>query len=356
MPYIAPDFDAIRRSILRDIRNQQADADTSADSDAFVRASATASVAEGIYQYLGWILRQIFPDTADSDYLLLHARTRGLMRKPGTLARGSARVSGTPGSILPAGSQIRGETVSCRTSESLTLDESGSGTVSAGALTTGSAANITLAVPAELVSAPMGINSRVVVETLTGGTDEESDASLLERLLDLIRRPPAGGNVHDYRMWALSVPGVSGAYVYPLRRGLGTVDVVVTADSGLAPEEVMSAVQTYIDSVRPVTAKNVVVLSPTIRRVDFAVKIAVTGISFSQASAEVRRTTEDYMNRLQPGQPVIISQVEMLISLIPGVDDRQVQPAENIIAVADASQVEWLQAGSVEVSLLRAAS
>ncbi|WP_413462564.1 baseplate J/gp47 family protein [Kingella kingae] len=44
-----------------------------------------------------------------------------------------------------------------------------------------------------------------------------------------MRRPPAGGNQYDYKNWALSVDGVSSAYVYPLRRGLGTVDIAITS-------------------------------------------------------------------------------------------------------------------------------
>lgn len=77
----------------------------------------------------------------------------------------------------------------------------------------------------------------------------------MDRLLDIIRRAPAGGNKYDYRRWAMSVDGVTAAYVYPLRRGLGTVDVVITSADGLPSAEIIAATQAYIDDVRPVTAK-----------------------------------------------------------------------------------------------------
>lgn len=42
------------------------------------------------------------------------------------------------------------------------------------------------------MAAPVGVQSDVVLNNIIGATDAESDASLLERLLEIIRRPPAG--------------------------------------------------------------------------------------------------------------------------------------------------------------------
>lgn len=52
---------------LRDIQNALPDenVDTSSDSDYAVRANAVSGVADGLYAYQGWIIRQIFPDTAE---------------------------------------------------------------------------------------------------------------------------------------------------------------------------------------------------------------------------------------------------------------------------------------------------
>lgn len=66
MPYTTPDYAAIRDRQLRDIRNLDADAHTQPDSDNFIRASATASAVEGLYDHQQWIARQIIPDTADT--------------------------------------------------------------------------------------------------------------------------------------------------------------------------------------------------------------------------------------------------------------------------------------------------
>lgn len=83
MPFITKNAAQIRTDMLRDIKNllQLPDDKLGPDSDWYVRASSVASVAEGLYQHQGWIVRQIFPDTADAEFLYLHARLRGLTKK-----------------------------------------------------------------------------------------------------------------------------------------------------------------------------------------------------------------------------------------------------------------------------------
>ncbi|CDL80178.1 baseplate J/gp47 family protein [Xenorhabdus cabanillasii] len=348
--WITPEFQQIRDDLLRDIKNQLSDADIGADSDFFVRASSVASVAEGIYQHQAWIVRQIFPDTADTDYLELHARTRNLTRKPATTAKGTANLTGSPGAILSAGAEMRGETVSVKTTTAVTIDEHGHATVAIIANQSGIAGNLSSPAAAELVSAPMGMNSRVVVQTLTGGTDAETDASLLARLLDIIRRPPAGGNQYDYRRWALEVPGVTAAFVYPLRRGLGTVDIAITSADGLPSADIIQAVQGHIDDVRPVTAKSSLVLAPTLRRVDFVIEVVLAGITLDAANQEIQAVITDAVGRLAPGEPLIRSQIEMRISLIPGITDRRIiAPVGNVNARVDKNHLEWLRTGNITV-------
>lgn len=160
--FITPTFEQIRDTLLHDLKNQLPDADIGPDSDYFVRASSVASVAEGIYQHQSWIVRQIFPDTADSDYLELHARTRNLTRKPATTAKGIAVVTGSKGAVLPAGSQIRGDNVSCFTTAEVTLPENAQATVTIQATQSGTISNLSTPTTGELVNAPMGVNSLVL--------------------------------------------------------------------------------------------------------------------------------------------------------------------------------------------------
>jgi len=79
----------------------------------------------------------------------------------------------------------------------------------------------------------------------------ETDAALLARLLDDIRRPPAGGNKYDYVKWALSFDHVAAAWCFPLAQGLGTVDVVILANKTTTGAEAPSA---YTDKTGTTTA------------------------------------------------------------------------------------------------------
>lgn len=103
MPFTVPAFSTIRDALLRDLKNQLPDAYVGPDSDYFIRATSVASAVEGLYQHQAWIVRQIFPDTADREYLELHARTRGLTRKAAVAAQGQISVAGTPGAAVPTG-------------------------------------------------------------------------------------------------------------------------------------------------------------------------------------------------------------------------------------------------------------
>ena len=176
---------------------------------------------------------------------------------------------------------------------------------------------------------------------MTGGVDEETDGELLARLLELIRRPPAGGNRADYRRWALETPGVSAAYVYPLRRGLGTVDVVVTAAGDLPSGATLAAVQAHIDELRPVTAKNCLVLAPTPRVLDVSVAVRLSGLTLAQAQAQISTALSEYFARLAPGDTAVRSRMEALVSDITGVADRNLeQPGVGIKPVAGSQPEE----------------
>ncbi|MCW3482115.1 baseplate J/gp47 family protein [Neisseriaceae bacterium JH1-16] len=353
MPFAIPPYTSLRDTLLRDLKNQLPDADIGPDSDFFVRASATANAVEGLYQHQSWLVRQIFPDSADRDYLELHARVRGLARKPAVAAQGTLRLNGTPGAKAPAGIAAKLGSQRYTTSAAATLDAAGSAVVTAQADLAGVAGNADPDSPLDLTAAPAGFASQARIVAMSGGVDEESDAELLARLLELIRRPPAGGNRADYRRWALETPGVSAAYVYPLRRGLGTVDVVVTAAGDLPSPATLAAVQAHIDELRPVTAKNCLVLAPTPKVVDVAVNVELSGLTLAAAQAQIAAGLADYFTQLAPGDSAIRSRLEALVSDISGVVDRQLlQPSANVKPVSDETKVEWVRLGRVTVSLI----
>lgn len=346
-----PTLEQIREKILRDYQALSPNADISPDSDHFARASALASVAEGLYAHQMWAIKQFFPDSADTDFLEKHAGLRGVRRRQATYASGlGALVTGNNGTVIPIGNQITTKDGRFYEVVEAGLITNGKATLRVKSLATGASQNITHNTPATFMSAPAGCQSDCILTQIVGGTDAESDSGLLTRLLELIRRPPAGGNQYDYKNWALSVDGVDAAYVYPLRRGLGTVDIAITSANNLPSDETLRRCQAFIDEVRPVTAVESKVVKPDVVRLDFTIQVKLSGVSLAEITQHINTALTRYFNGLNPADDFVLSQVEAVISDLIGVVDRRITaPSSNRVANVT-TKIEWFRLGNVSVS------
>lgn len=181
-------------------------------------------------------------------------------------------------------------------------------------------------------------------------TYEETDAALLARLLDHLRRPPAGGNKYDYVKWALEVDNVAAAYCIPLYLGLGTVGVVVMANAETTGSEIpdqalLDAVADYIDDVRPVGMNDtlaVSVLAPTI--ITQAVTMTVTGddVSVSEIAADI----QDYIASLKPGTTLYVAKLQAIA--IAGSAENAVVSVPAADVTATSTQI--IRAGEISVT------
>ncbi|WP_118855232.1 baseplate J/gp47 family protein [Haemophilus haemolyticus] len=350
--FIVPTLEEIRASILRDYQTYYPNADISEDSDAYARASSLAACAEGIYAHQKWLIKQFFPDTADTAFLEKHAGLRGLRRRNATYAAGKgATVSGNPDAVIAVGLQIKTEDGRFyETTESAVISSEGTAVVAVRSLATGAAQNIKTATKGSFMAAPVGVSSDVILNDVVGGTNKESDSSLLERLLNKIRRPAAGGNRYDYKDWALDVDGVEQAYVYPLRRGLGTVDIAITADNDVPNDDTVRRAQAYIDDERPVTAKESKVVKPDVTKVNFNIQVKISGVALNDIKTAIRNALTDYFNGLIPGDDLIVSQCEAVVSDLIGVVDRRFV-APNANRKADViNKIEWFRLGEITVT------
>ena len=358
MPYKAPSFDAIRSRALRDIRSQLPDADITSDSDNHVRASSVSAVAEGIHQQAAWTARQIFPDTADFEELKRHAATRDVYPKTATSTGGALTVTGALGASVGAGLKVRhvasGQMFTTRTSA--TIPESGEVTVLVTSEEVGASLN-GLEGACTFVSPPFNVDSACVLAATAGGTDDESQESLLARYLDVLRNPPSGGSMADYRRWALSVDGVSTVLVLPKRRGGNTVDIVITSAGGASSQAVIDACQAYIESVAPAAA-DIWVFSPEIVEVHLRAKVKpATGYTLESLQEPVEDACKKVITPIQPLETLYLIRITSAISALAGVVDLQtVSPPGNVITSDDPLIVKWVRFGSVELDLLESSN
>ena len=350
--FIVPTLEEIRASILRDYQTYYPNADISEDSDAYARASSLAACAEGIYAHQKWLIKQFFPDTADTAFLEKHAGLRGLRRLNATYAAGKgATISGNPDAVIAVGLQIKTEDGRFyETTERAVISADGTAVVAVRSLATGASQNIKTDTKGSFMAAPVGVSTDVVLNDVVGATNAESDSSLLERLLNKIRRPAAGGNKYDYKDWALEVDGVEQAYVYPLRRGLGTVDIAITADNDVPNDDTVRRAQEYIDQERPVTAKESKVVKPDVTKVNFNIQVKISGVALNDIKTAINNALRDYFNGLIPGDDLIVSQCEAVVSDLIGVVDRRFV-APNANRKADViNKIEWFRLGEISVT------
>lgn len=355
MPFPTLDYFAIRANILRDIANQDASADVGDDSDYAMRANANASATEGLYQFLQWIARQILPDDADPEFLYRHAAVYGLSLIQPAAASGTIAFSGLAGSPIPQGTEAKIQGVggvAFVTTAAGTVGAGGTVNVPAQASLAGSAGNQATGTALTLTSAPPGVQSTAQVIAMNGGADLETDVSLLARLLDIRKNPPAGGNQYDYIRWAKEVPGVARAFCYPLRRGADTTDVaIVPAGGGSASAQLLSDVFTYIENLRPVGG-DVLVFSPAQVAVDVAAALVRdANTTLATATPVIQAALAAYFAPLIPGSTVYRTKLSSLISDQAGIVDLTLTaPAANVVTLVDATHLQMPVLGTVTLT------
>ena len=267
-------------------------------SDLAVRLYAAAAELESLYGYGDWVLRQSFPQSADGEYLNLHAALRGLARRGAANAAGSIRFSVPEARAddltVPAGTV-------CMTAGAVRFVTDGEGTIAAGELSCtvpahaenpGAGGNAEAGTVTHMVQAPVGVGGCTNPSAFSGGQDAESDDALRLRLLETFSSLPNGANAAFYETRARAFAGVGDVEVLPRNRGVGTVDLIVSSVSGQSDPALVQAVQDDLDSVREI-AVDVLVTEPTRESVDFSVTVwpseTATGAEAVEAAEEAVR-------------------------------------------------------------------
>lgn len=175
--------------------------------------------------YLDWQVRQIFPFSADTEYLERWAAAKGLARKAAAKSSGTIVVAGAPNGVAVAGQRLLTDGgLAVVTTEAAVLDGAGNGTVLAEAAVGGAAGNLGTGVRLTFEGTPAGFaDSGTIGDTFAGGADAESDTSLRLRTLRSFAEPSFGGNQNDWQRAALAAPGVTRVFTAPATPTPGAV-------------------------------------------------------------------------------------------------------------------------------------
>lgn len=292
-------------------------------SELAVRFYAVAAQIYSLYVQAEWTRRQCFPQTAQGEDLDKHASLRGITRRKAAQAEGTVRFyvdeAREEDTVVEAGTV-------CMTAGGVRFTTDRDVLIPAGelwcdapvtAVEPGVSGNVGQGTIVYMALPPMGIAACANPEALSNGQDAESDEELRKRVLDTYQRLANGANNAFYQQTALSFDGVAAVAVIPRSRGVGTVDVVPSAQGGVPDQTLLDALQDHFDHVREI-ACDVKVLPPTVETVDLSVKLwAREGQTFQEVSKAVRTRLEGWFNGQRLGQPLPRAQ---LISLIYGVD------------------------------------
>lgn len=192
---------------------------------------------------------------AEGRWLDYHAHENGLVRKPKNKAYGTITITGQKRTAIPKGfvfsvpSDGGVPAIDFETLDAAVINENGVARIAIQALEGGTKSNVAADTIVIMRSPIKGIIKITNEEPLTGGVEEESDASLRERIDDLLAGNGDSyvGNNADYVRWAKEVPGVGFAYTIPNYNGINSVKVVVVdANGSPANAQIIEAVRVHI--------------------------------------------------------------------------------------------------------------
>lgn len=321
--------------------------------DLSARLYALAAQVYSLYVQADWTVRQVFPQTAEGEYLDQHAQLRGLERKPAVAAKGVVRF--IAGEVSNADREIPQGTV-CMTAGLIRFETTAPAVIPAGgqtaeapvrALEPGTPGNVSAGTIVSMAVAPIGVSSCVNPSPCIEGADGEADEELRVRVLETFKRLPNGANSAFYQQGALSFDQVVAAAVIPRPRGVGSVDVIPATLTGLPSQELLEEMQDYFDQRREI-AVDLKVRAPETLNVDIAVQVELEeGRDKDEVLARVKEAIQDWFTGRLLGQRVLRAKLGEIVYHCEGVVNYSVtEPAVDVAIGED--QLPVLGALSVE--------
>jgi uncharacterized phage protein gp47/JayE len=270
-------LDELHALALADLANRAPGINVARTSDEYKRFRALCLAVLSLHYHLDGVFNNLLPDTAVAEHLVRWGVLVGVVCKPATAAYKAAalRVVGTAGSTIPLHAALtHADGTAFEIATAATVPALGYIDCDVVARTLGSVGRkhgelinnaggeiLTFTTP------PAGCNAacELHLDIDEGGDDQESYEQLRIRILDRLRYAGMGGNANDYRAWELEQTYCQSAYVFPLRQGLGSVDVAFLK-GGSGADRIptagdVAAMQVVLDEVRPVSIPDFRVLT-----------------------------------------------------------------------------------------------
>lgn len=293
-----------------------------------VLARCFAAAVYLFYGFVSELSKQRFARSATGKYLEQDGEEWGVTRKSATFAAGPVTFTGEDDSVIPAGWEVQNaDRVQFAVDEDITIAD-GTGTGSVTALEPGVNGNTPEDSAIELISPIAGVDSEAVVAAggISGGTDQETDALLRERILEKKRQQGLGGNKDDWAVWTKDYPGlqITRVWVFPQYAGARTVGIFFTLDNqqDVIPTQTdLDAVEDYLNGFRPVGCIPRV-YAPSLLPISFHIGISP---NTEQTRAAVTQSLQAlFLRTAAVGGTVRLSHITEAISTAPGESDHSI--------------------------------
>lgn len=341
-----PNFHQLQQTIVQEIRNRTG-LSIPNESDASIRADGTASVVEGLYQHQNYIQRQLFAHTADESYLYIHAEEADTPRAPSGRASGSVEAFSNVEVTLEDGHKItdgKGHFYTVTTAVLIPANQETVVTVEADQ--EGASWNFN-GKDMIWVSPPAGLRGTARVIAMSGGSDVEELETWRARIIAAKQQGQSRDRAGDIERDIKEVPGVKHVYVYPKRRGLGSLDVAITAVGNpptLPSEQLIAAAQVALDRSAGFWA-DCRVYKPDVELINVTATVTGNNIDLE----EVRQMIRNYFSELGPADSYQEAVLNARIMNILNVSDVTLNPAINIIPSVTWMRTPWLRLGNLDV-------
>lgn len=311
-------------SIKNDILKEVTDIDVREGSFANNLISPVSYKIWELMQSLNACIPIAFVDETSGKYIDMRAGEYGIKRKQGTKATAKVVFTGKNGTIVNAGSIfVTEDGYEYILDTAVTIGEEGTAEGSVTAAKSGEIYNTEVNTITGMYKTISGLTGVTNTTKAEGGTDDESDESLVKRLYEYWQRPATSGNIYHYIMWAKEVDGVGEAKVFPLWNGNGTVKVVIcSGEMRSCNEEIVLACREHIEEMRPIGA-TVTVESAVEKEINIEANIETDG---SRKTEEIQKDIEASINEYLKSiaftdKKVLYNQIGYIILSTDGVVD-----------------------------------
>ncbi len=313
--------------------------DTSVGSYEYDAIEPTNTEFAVVYFMLRNVILLAFPQYSFGEWLTLAAASHGVYRKGAAFASGRLLITGVTGTAIPAGTKFSNTItagsalpIKYYTSQKyVVIGDNGQAEAEVISDEVGAAGNAQADEINLILSDVQNLVSIRNLAAFTNGVNEETDESLLKRLLDKVRNPTGSGNKNDYKQWAKEVQGVAEAEVVPLWNGPGTVQVIIIGEGGSPIPDVVDKVKEYLDpsdhegegeGKAPIGAVVTVITTEI-----YAIRIDIAGLEFEAGYSLVNtrqsmiEAVKEEVAKVSIGGLVRIHYVEDAIKHVTGVKD-----------------------------------